>query len=212
MRVNILSSSRDYFLMNDWRERLATEMRQQGFTAVGLSKEAGVSRTMVNDILNKGSTPSVDNLFRIASVLGLSIDQLYLGQASVFAQIQIDGVTTLPGRWRRLEKGEEKVFDLPTLDNMVSVLVDNDAVQPYVPGDMILGTRIEETNADNRIVGRECICCAADGTLYVAYPERGAVANRFNLRFYDPRIPIIEDATLLWAAPVKMIIRNAVDN
>lgn len=57
-------------------ENIAYYRRKKGMTQKGLAEKTGLSRSFISQIENNTNTPSNDSLFKIAQVLGISVELL----------------------------------------------------------------------------------------------------------------------------------------
>lgn len=57
-------------------ENIAYYRRKKGFTQKELAEKTGLSRSFISQIENNTNTPSNDSLFKIAEILGISVDSL----------------------------------------------------------------------------------------------------------------------------------------
>src|SRR5690606_5624556 len=72
---------------SDWRSRLRDAVNSSGLTRAEIARRAGLNATALRDILDRGKTPSVDNLARIVRVLNLSLGKVYDGD--IIGRIQL---------------------------------------------------------------------------------------------------------------------------
>lgn len=67
----------DYEIKIDLGLRLFQLREQQGWSMVELSRRAGISRTTLSNLeRNKGQTPTLATLRRIASAFGISVETM----------------------------------------------------------------------------------------------------------------------------------------
>jgi hypothetical protein len=67
--------------MNGWRDRLRAIIEERGWGTAWkrLSKEAGLGETFVRDVLDYDKDPSVANLTKLATQLGVSVSEILEG-------------------------------------------------------------------------------------------------------------------------------------
>lgn len=66
--------------MNDWRARLRSQLQLSGKTRSQVCSEAGLNPAYLTQILEqKGATPRIDNLSKLAAVLDTSVSYLVEG-------------------------------------------------------------------------------------------------------------------------------------
>ena len=61
-----------------WRERLERRMLDLGITRTELARRAGLNRTAVRDIIERGATPSIENFKNLATALNMTVAELYI--------------------------------------------------------------------------------------------------------------------------------------
>lgn len=195
-------------IMEAWRKRLAERIADLGLTPRVVTKRAGVNATMVHDILNRNSTPSVENLHRIAKVVGLTLSELYEGTERVHLTLRLDGLTMGADVWSEVPPRHARVVPLEILsEDTVSIEITDDALAPrYDRGDVLSGPKFWAPHFDN-LVGTDCMVQLEDGTRRVGILLRGGGSNTYSIRSLNPRSGDIRDARLAWAAPVRMILR-----
>lgn len=193
----------------DWRKRLQDRMDELGLTPRDVVRRAGVNTTMVHDILKRNSTPSVENLSKIAHSVGLTLAQLYEGSEPVILNLRLSGVTTGAGMWADVPTRHAKVLPLTMFQSeCVSVEVLDDSLAPrFDRGDIICGNRHLGPNLDN-LIGLDCLVEQADGTRCVGILLRGAHPNLFSIRSLNPRNNDVRDVQIAWAAPISIVIRS----
>ena len=173
--------------MNDWRARLIKRREELGYTNAELARRAEIKPTMLHDILERGTNPSVANLFKIAKALNFTLSELYEGAiASASHRIAITGVYEGGVVLDTQNSGEQTHVDLtfPSA-HLESVRVRSDLLDPagYRRGDVLMGVRHAPTAANN-IVGKDCIIATLDGAKLVAHPVKQTSATSYNLRFF----------------------------
>ena len=86
----------------------------------------------------------------------------------------------------------------------VAVEVQGDSLFPVAENGWRLVYTGEQTMLEAEVLNRLCVVQLADGRALVKRVQRGTVAGRYHLA--STNAPLIEDAEILWAAPVKAII------
>lgn len=197
--------------MSDWRERLQQRRDELGYTNAELARRAGLKPTMLHDILERGTTPSVANLFKIARALNFTLSELYEGVvASASHNVTITGVYEGGVVLDAARAGERTDFTVSfPREDVESIRVRTDLLEPagYRRGDVIMGVRHAATSA-NTIVGKDCIIALPDGQRIVAQPVKQTGSTSYNLRFFHRSQPDREDVEIAWAAPITMIVRD----
>lgn len=197
--------------MSDWRARLIKRRKELGYTNAELARRADIKPTMLHDILERGTNPSVANLFKIAKALNFTLSELYEGTlASSSYRVAVTGVYEGGVVLDTHQAGEQPDFvvTFPST-SLESVRVRSDLLEPagYRRGDILMGVRHAPTAANN-IVGKDCIVATLDGVKLVAHPVKQISATSYNLRFFHRSQPDREAVEIAWAAPITMIVRD----
>lgn len=194
--------------MSGWRHRLEKAIANSGLTRAEVARAAGVNPTMLRDILDRGQTPSVDNLAKIARALNLKLGNLYDGELTSEITISVGGV---------LSGGEEVVAYIPDRGPTVSlnlfaediafVQIASDEYAPtYRKGDTVGGVRTASRFAHN-LIRRECIVETTAGKQYVGILMPGNKPNTFTIRSLIPGRDDVANVHLRWVAPISLIMR-----
>jgi len=193
---------------NEWRHRLVAEMESRGLGRTELARAAGLNHTAMRDIIDRGVTPRIDTLGKLARALNISLAYLLEGDLSSSLTVHVDGHVEGGDMWSEYAPGEALSVPLRLFEaNTVSIRIGTDQFEPrFQRGDIVVGTKFFGDHLDN-LIGTECIVQSADGKRLIRYLTRGATTGRFNLRSFDPREPDIQNVRLAWAAPIGLIIR-----
>lgn len=199
------------WLMTDFRARLTQRRDELGMTNAELARRADIKPTMLHDVIERGTTPNVANLFKIARALNLSLSQLYEGTVSSPSNLVVltgvyEGGLVLDAA-RAGEKAEVTVL-FPRGD-VESIRVRSDLLEPagYRRGDVLMGVR-HASAAANNLVGKDCIVGMPDGTRLIAMVAKHTGNSGYNLRFFHRSQPDREAVEISWAAPITMITRD----
>lgn len=195
--------------MSEWRDRLAAAIAERGVGRVELTRAAGINHTALRDILDRGVTPRIDTLAKLASALGISLAYLLEGDVSSPVALRLDGYTKGRGMWGEYEPDKAPVVPLNIFnENTVSLRIEGDEFAPrFHRGDVVIGAKNFGPHLDN-LIGEECIVQTADGQRLIGILARGAMVGRFNIKSFDPRQDDIANVRLAWAAPITMIYRD----
>ncbi len=194
--------------MRTWRDRLKARMDELEMSAAELTRAAGVSYTMMHQILKRGVTPSVDNLTKIAHALGMSLAELLEGREPPSGEFPITANLSADGSSAPTHAPNDLVKLKIEGGEVVAIRILGHHLAPfYRDGDVLLGPRRAGARADN-MIGLECIVCTSDDQIHVRYLARGSVAGRFHLRGHAATTPDIEDAKVTWVAPVAWVHKN----
>lgn len=195
--------------MNDaWRQRLADEMAKAGISPAELTRIAGVGPTMVHDILKRGVVPSIANLSKLASALGLRLIDLLSEGNKIPDRLKATGVLSGGDMWTDVLASPAQDVSLDFFQSdLIAVEIQTNDLQPtYRVGDVVAGPKSVGAHLDN-LIGRDCIICTADSLRYIRTLHRGSLPRMFTLRPIDRSQSDIANARILWAAPIRMIIR-----
>lgn len=197
--------------MADWRDRLTQRMLELGLSQAEMCRRAQVKSTMLTDILKRGQTPSVANLFKIARAVNFSLSELYEGVVpSSEYTVRVTGIYEGGAVLDAARAGQEPdvSVSLPR-DNLESIRVNSDRLElaGYRRGDVLMGIRVPSERASN-LIGKDCIVETGDGQRTIARLAKGSSANRYNLRFFHSRDADMEDVEIAWVAPISMILRD----
>jgi transcriptional regulator with XRE-family HTH domain len=197
--------------MSDWRERLQRRQAELGYTRAELARRADIKPTMLHDIIERGTTPSVANLFKIARALNFTLSELYEGTvrstSNTFALTGVlEGGTVLDAS----RAGEKADFTVSfPREDLESIRVKSDLLDAagYRRGDVLMGVRHAADRASN-LLGRDCIVCLASGERMVGVLHKQTGRSSYNLRFFHRSQPDREAVEIAWAAPITMIVRD----
>jgi len=192
-----------------WRDFILDRIAALGTNKSAVNKQAGLKENFIHDFYNKDSTPSIDNFARIADALGVSMTELYYGEDKIRFNIPIVGEAREGDMWSPLPQVHQHSVPVEfNRSELVSITIEDDSYHPrYDKGDCIIGVRQLGTNLDN-LIGVECITQTTDGKYYVRFLQRGTKAGLYSLRGHSPRDKDIVDATLAWAAPIRVVLRS----
>lgn len=192
----------------EWRRRLVAEMEARGIGRTELTRAAGLNHTALRDIIDRGVTPRVDTLGKLARALNISLAYLLEGDVSSSLSVHVDGHAAGGDMWSEYAPGEALAVPLHLFEeNTISISIGTDQFEPrFRRGDIVVGAKHFGEHLDN-LIGTECIVQTADGKKLIRYLARGTTAGRFNLRSFDPREEDVQNARLAWAAPIGLIIR-----
>lgn len=207
--VNDLWIGYAHVMPDTWRERLQAAFDETNMNVAELMRRAGVPATAWHDIMKRGQNPSVDRLARLASALGRTLDEIYLGTETDLLQLAVTGACTEGEMWEELDaRGMRAVPFRMIGDDMVAVSVETMEFEPtFRRGDVLCGRRMIGHALDN-VIGKDCIVATKDGERYIKTLQRGTKPGRFTLRSIR-RSPDITDVRVDWVAPITMILRES---
>lgn len=193
-----------------WRNNLKTLMEQRGLSAKELSRQANLGDTFVSDVLRRGTNPTVQNLTLLANALGTNIRALFdredqpPGGGSLAIKMQTSGSES----WRICLDDECSSVAIPELTDVVVLRVaDNDLAPYYALNDVLIGKKLTSEQL-LPYVGNWCITELVEGLRLIRVVHRGSAPGRFNLVSANPQREPLRDASVAWAAPVSIVLRN----
>jgi transcriptional regulator with XRE-family HTH domain len=190
--------------MSTWRDRLSEAIARSGLTEAEIQRRAGVNRTWFRDVLRKKQTPSVDNLAKVAKVLGLTLAKLYENIDHAPVTIAVTRRAT-GDTWADVPPEDARLVSLPVLTHdYVAVELIGSPPPGYRRGDTLCGVRAE---AASNYIGRECLLETADGRKLIRVLLKGSRQGLFTLRSLEPTVADELDIELVWAAPITIILR-----
>lgn len=170
------------------------------------SLRAGKSATFVRDLLRKGSSPSIDNLQRVADAIGISVNEL-VGSDRPYQSIAVSGVVAAGERWTPFDDGLGQLDLRIDEGEPVAVEVRGDSMSPvYRHGDIIAGPKAYGRQVEN-LIGRDCIVLTIDGEGYIKFVAKGRRYGQYVLKSYNPTFADSEDVRVEWAAPIQWVKR-----
>ncbi|WP_068459870.1 hypothetical protein [Hyphomicrobium sulfonivorans] len=197
-------------MTQDWRDRVRQLVEAKGLIPADMNRLLGDGGkgTMYTNIM-AGTQPKIENFAKLASVLGTSVGYLYSGKEPGSIELPILGVVENKEMWEALSDKKQCSRLIPLFDSdLVSVQVSTNEMQPtYRSGDLLVGRRSAGSNLDN-LIGRDCIIETVKGERFVKFLARGSVAGLYSLRSFDPSVPDVDNASIAWAAPVQMVVRD----
>lgn len=193
----------------DWREKLRKRIEQLGLKRAEIARMAKVGPTAVRDMLDRGHAPSVDQLAKIANVLGYTLPQLLEGTDHVQLLLRVHGISGGGGMWAEVPKAHNRVLpiDFFNEDHVVIEVSGNDLLPSYRAGDVISGPKTTASGLHN-LIGSDVIVELEDGRRLVGILMRGNNSGLYNLRPFDAYGEERRDVAIAWAAPIRMILRG----
>jgi hypothetical protein len=193
-----------------WRDHLLAQMQRLGWDKTRLNKEADFKKNYIHDFFSRDTTPSIDVFNKIADVVGVTMTQLYHGVDKLKFNFLIIGRTTGENHmWTQEPPNKQTTIPVTiSTDETVGIKVDDDTLRPrYSRGDYIIGVRHSGSNFDN-LINLECIVETTTGDRYFGILKRGAKAGKYTLGGLDPMKSDIENVSLAWIAPIRMVLRG----
>lgn len=190
------------------RLRLAKGMTQTEFADLLDTTQGTVARW------ERGSAPKHEALSHLANVAGTSLER-FLGQpmrsedASEIPIVGYVGAGAAVYSYDDMAHGDGiGTVDRPEFvkGRAVAVEVKGDSLIPTAEDGWRLIYTGEQTVIEHEVLNRLCVVKLVDGRSLVKKVLRGSKPQRYHLM--STNAPMIEDAEIEWAAPVKAIIPN----
>ena len=200
--------------MSTWRQRLKDLIKERDDLSMkSLSLKANLNESYLRDVLNRGSSPTIDAFCEIAAAAGVSPGWLLQGDERLRIHIPLVGYASGGEGWVPFDEGTT----LRTSDTVEFELGDHDVIAIEVRGNSMAPVyRDRETlfcqrrsaqHAHN-LIGRDCAIRTANGKHFIKILKKGSRPGVFNLKSFNPVFDDIEDVTLAWAAPVAWVRRG----
>ena len=102
-----------------FKERLKALLSVKGCTQLALANFLGVKPNTVSDWLNKGTSPKIEHIYRIAEFFGVSFDYIFIGKNTDLNSIEYSqDEQELISYFRKLSN-KEKYMELGRLQTLV---------------------------------------------------------------------------------------------
>jgi len=192
--------------MSDWRQRLEMEIGARDLDMKTVSVRAGKGETFVRDLLRRKNSPSIDNLQRVATAIGVSLSEL-IGADQPFQTIPVRGAVAGGEQWQPFDDQLGELEFRIDEGEPIALEVRGDSMSPvYRQGDVIAGPKCYGQQIE-RLIGADCIVHTCEGEGYVKFLAKGRRYGRFNLKSYNPTFPDHEDIAVDWVAPIQWVKR-----
>jgi transcriptional regulator with XRE-family HTH domain len=195
--------------MTDLAEKIKAIRLSKGMNQSEFGDAIGVGQSTVAR-WERGAQPAPEFLYQIASIAKVTVDQLlgimetmdHVGRVPVIGFVGA-GAMVLP---LDVTVAAFDYIDRPAFvtGSAVAVEVQGDSLFPVAENGWKLvyaGTRAMD---ESEVLNRLCVVQLTDGRAMVKRVMRGSEPQRFHLG--STNAPLIENAELVWAAPVKAII------
>lgn len=193
---------------------LRVAMEMTGWKPAPLALAAGLSDSTIRDMYRYRSSPKVATAEAIASVLGMTIDEIIAlsGPAAHRPAVAVAGRVGAGARVP-LHDGHEKgdgiyhVVCPPQIkpSGVVAVEVEGDSMAPmYQPGHVLFFTRHTHEGIPAEDIGNPCVVEDEDGNAWVKLVKRGSAPGLWNLISLNPSAESVWDVRIKWAARVRL--------
>ncbi|MCB4863201.1 helix-turn-helix domain-containing protein [Sphingobium sp. PNB] len=186
------------------RASIERAMNRKGFTKRSLSSAAGLSESMVRDLLKKTENPGIGTLDAIAVALEMPIEDLIGSE-----RVPLLGEVGAGGLIAYFNDGDQfELVPRPPLapGRLMALRVKGESMLPkYEPGDIIYVRRDHE-GVLPQYLGRHCAVHLTDGGTYLKILSAGTMAGRYTLRSLNAAD--MENVEVVWASPVLFTMPN----
>lgn len=184
-----------------------------------VSRQAGLDVSTIRKLL-KGDvrTPKRENAERIASQLGMTVDEIVAAGRGDLAKIK--GPTVAVPGFAGAGDEVDLMDDYAKGDGMyhvacppqlsphgiVALEIRGDSMEPvYQGGGIIFYTR-DAMGVPNEAAGKICIAEDADGKVWLKHVKLGGEPGLYHLISLNQSVPPMYDRTLKWAAPIRFYL------
>lgn len=185
--------------------RMALRLDQTQFAELIGTTQSSVSRW------GKGAVPGGANLSRIAEVGKTTVERLLdIDGPGSEADIPVvgyvgAGAEVLPFDDYAHGQGFSHIERPPFISGRaVAVEIRGDSLLPVAENGWKLIYTGEQTMLEDEVLNRLCVVALTDGRMLVKKVLRGSEPQRYHLQ--STNAPLIENAQIEWAAPVRAII------
>lgn len=196
----------------DWKQRLDERIKELGLTEAEVLRRAGLNRAFFTNLSQgKSNQPRVDYLIAIANAVGWSLYNLFDDGTPGGLRLIIQYRIQANEMWAENRAPKPKELPLTFLSqDLVSLEIETNDYRSsgYRRGDVVSGARSFGQHIDN-FIGCDCIVETQDGERLFKVLAKGSVRGRYTLKSFDPKNEDMRDVRIKWAAPVRMIIRDA---
>lgn len=185
------------------REKIVMEMEAKGFSKRRLSTAAGLSQTLIRDLLERTQNPGIGTLHKIAEALEIPFDDL-----NGVSRVQLVGKIGAGGAVAYFPEDHEfeSVARPPLAPGpLCAFVVEGDSMLPrFDPGDIIY-VRRDHDGILPQYMGRYCAVHLTDGGTYLKMLAPGSKPGLFTLRSLNAAD--MPDCEVVWASPVLFVMQ-----
>ena len=193
-------------------EALATALQTTKTSLRQIAERADVSYEQLKKVKQgKSQSTNVDDAQRVATALGLTLDQFLNGDFEERPTVAIAGAVgagAMVPVFDAYEKGGGPQVECPpqlSPHGIVAVEVHGDSMEPvYSAGDLLFYTREASDGVPTDAIGHRCVCEDMNGMGWVKQVRAGSEPGLFNLISLNPGADNQHDVKLKWAARVRM--------
>jgi transcriptional regulator with XRE-family HTH domain len=181
------------------KNRIRHYRRQRNLTLKALADTVGTTPQTVSRLETEVMTLSTDWLERLGRALGVHASELL--DTPERPDIPVLGFLGADGSLGRASDGERLIFDIRA-ERPVAVRIAQ-GYGPYRAGEILVGSRLDGADMENGL-GRDCLCCLADGHLLLRRVIRGTGTSH-TLVPLSPDGDVRYNQDLLWLA--RLLLR-----
>lgn len=193
-------------------EALASALETTKTPLRQIAERANVSYEQLKKVKQgKSQSTNVDDAQKVASALGLTLDQFLSGSFEDRPTVAIAGAVgagALVPVFDAYPKGGGPQVECPAVlspHGVVAVEVQGDSMEPiYSAGDLLFYTRESADGVPTDAVGHRCVCEDMSGMGWVKQVRAGSQPGLFNLISLNPGADNQHDVKLKWAARVRL--------
>lgn len=198
--------------MNRLAERIRAIRKAQGLNQTEFGERLGVTQSTVAR-WERGAVPGGEHLQSIADFANTTVerlmgtDDLAASPADSVPVVGYVGAGAVVTPYDDFAKGDGLSYvDRPSFvkGQVVAVEVKGDSLFPVAENGWRLVYTGDQSLDESLVLNRLCVVKLADESMMVKRVTRGSQPGRYHL--VSTNAPLIEDAALLWAAPVKAIV------
>ncbi|WP_417255341.1 S24 family peptidase [Celeribacter halophilus] len=201
---------------NSFREALQNALTETGRSLRSVAIAADVSYDQLKSLIQgKAKTTNVDDAVKVAAAFGVQIEDFLNGNftpdttsaIAVAGRVGAGATVELSDPYPKGD-GLYHVACPPQISptNIVAVEVQGNSMEPaYEEGDILFYSR-DALGVPADAIGKRCIVEDSEGRVWVKLLRRreGQPEGLFDLISFHADAPPMYDATVKWAAPVKM--------
>lgn len=164
-------------------------------TLKALAETVGTTPQTVSRLETEVMTLSTDWLERLGRALGVHASELL--DAPERPDIPVLGYLDADGGLTRPAEGERLILDVRTERPIAVRIAQN--YGPYRAGEILVGNRLDGPNMENGL-GRDCLCCLADGRLLLRRVIRGTGSSH-------TLVPLLPDGDVRYNQDLSWLAR-----
>lgn len=178
------------------KNRIRLYRRQRGMTLKELADSVGTTPQTISRLETEVMTLSTEWLERLATALGVHPTELL--EAPDRPDIPLIGLIGANGALSRSADVDNFAIDIRA-ERPVAVRLSHPC-GPYREGEVLIANRFDNDDLEN-VLGRDCLCCTADGRVLLRRVVRGA-DKTYTLVPLQPDGDVRYNQDLRWAARV----------